>query len=338
VPPTIFEKGFTITITNTEGAIFEKSTSSTITIDRNTIQPMAEVEVKCANPENCKIYYFSTAKIERNSWSNETFGANIVSNEWDETTGKGLITFDGEVTSIGEEAFSYCNSLTSIAIPDSVTSIGNNAFYSCNMLQEIHCKPATPPTGGNSMFTASYNQLIYVPTESVEEYKVATYWKNYANYIFGSNFETPITLPSTGIYDNALDSSKYLVYVANKSTAFAVTSSRDYNVWETYFENKTIGSVAIAEYKFQLPKAETSWMPISDESIEVSDYGIRIVIEYDSYDEEYYYSYFDFSSFGVESTEVITLRIDKINKVVSINGFTMEGTVNRAMSGLVFSS
>ena len=32
------------------------------------------------------------------------------------------------VTSIGDDAFYWCNILTSITIPDGVTSIGNNAF------------------------------------------------------------------------------------------------------------------------------------------------------------------------------------------------------------------
>ena len=38
------------------------------------------------------------------------------------------------VTSIGDEAFSWCKSLTCINIPDSVTSIGDSAFWGCENL------------------------------------------------------------------------------------------------------------------------------------------------------------------------------------------------------------
>ena len=47
------------------------------------------------------------------------------------------VTIGNGVTSIGEQAFSYCDSLTSITIPDSVTSIGMQAFSSCDSLTSV---------------------------------------------------------------------------------------------------------------------------------------------------------------------------------------------------------
>ena len=45
---------------------------------------------------------------------------------------------DGDsVTSIGDEAFMYCTSFTSVTIPDSVTSIGEWAFSNCFILASV---------------------------------------------------------------------------------------------------------------------------------------------------------------------------------------------------------
>ena len=47
-------------------------------------------------------------------------------------------TIDGySVTSIGNYAFAWCSSLTSVTIPESVTSIGNAAFGDCSLLTDI---------------------------------------------------------------------------------------------------------------------------------------------------------------------------------------------------------
>ena len=136
VPPTTFDEGFEITITDINGSTFTKSTSKEVAIERNVIKPMAafEVEIEEIIPNN-EIWYTSTDGKIVTPHSDNVFGANIVSNTYE--NGKGVIKFDAPVTSIGEMAFYFCESLTSITIPDGVTSIGEIAFYYCESLTSI---------------------------------------------------------------------------------------------------------------------------------------------------------------------------------------------------------
>ena len=103
---------------------------------------------------------------EKNNFADAlaTFGVNILSNTY--VDGKGVIEFDGDVTTIGvwafyscgslasvtigdsvttigDYAFAFCSSLTSVTIPDSVTTIGEAAFSVCSSLQEFNGKFAS---------------------------------------------------------------------------------------------------------------------------------------------------------------------------------------------------
>ena len=134
LPETTFEGGITITATNTDGAVFSKSTTNTVVITRNDIQPMValKAEFATAKPANNEIWYTSSDASVVTPNNTAAFGANVLSNVYE--NGMGIITFDGEVTKIGEDAFSGCENLTSITIPDSVTEIGFYAFYNCTSL------------------------------------------------------------------------------------------------------------------------------------------------------------------------------------------------------------
>lgn len=85
---------------------------------------------------NNQIWYTSTEKVEPNEDAN--FGSTILSNEWDITTSKGMITFNGDIDKIDDEAFSLCSALTSITIPGSVTIIKEFPFGACPNLSAFY--------------------------------------------------------------------------------------------------------------------------------------------------------------------------------------------------------
>lgn len=139
-------------------------------------------------PANNEIWYTSSDGNIVTPYNTNVFGANIVSNTYSD--GKGVITFDDDITTIGDCAFIECSSLTSVTIPDSVTKIGVYTFYNCSSLTSVYCKTTTPPTlSGTNVFDSNgSSRKIYVPTESVDVYKSAEYWSEYASAIVGYDF------------------------------------------------------------------------------------------------------------------------------------------------------
>ncbi|MCH5334172.1 MAG: leucine-rich repeat domain-containing protein, partial [Alistipes sp.] len=95
------------------------------------------------------------------------------------------ITISDNVTIIEGYAFSDCNSLTSITIPDNVTIIEGYAFSYCRSLTSVYCRATTPPALGYNVFYYILENLtaIYVPRASVEAYKAAEKWSDYADLI-----------------------------------------------------------------------------------------------------------------------------------------------------------
>ena len=86
--------------------------------------------------------------------------------------------------------FSGCKSLVSITIPNNITGIGNDLFYNCSNLSEIRFDSIVPPKvllgtdETERLFTGNApGRLIKVPVGSVNAYKTAQYWSNYADSI-----------------------------------------------------------------------------------------------------------------------------------------------------------
>lgn len=115
------------------------------------------------------------------------------------------VTFSNTLDSIGTHTFNGCNSITEVVYPDSVYSIGSDQFstnYSvksitvgsgCKIIggnegiygcTSFTCKAVEPPTLNGSLTSYQSDFKIYVPAESVEDYKAANGWSNYADHIF----------------------------------------------------------------------------------------------------------------------------------------------------------
>ena len=75
-------------------------------------------------------------------------------------------------------------SAVSIIVPDTVVNIGSMAFYGYTSLTSLTFKSVTPPVCEcYGSFGNSNNCPIYVPSESVDAYKAATYWNDFASRI-----------------------------------------------------------------------------------------------------------------------------------------------------------
>ncbi|MDR1563032.1 MAG: leucine-rich repeat domain-containing protein [Dysgonamonadaceae bacterium] len=85
------------------------------------------------------------------------------------------------VTSIGNGAFEDCSGLTSVTIGNSVTSIGNAAFSCCRGLTSVTNLNPVPQRINSGVFdyVDLSNVTLYVPAESVEDYKAAEIWKEF---------------------------------------------------------------------------------------------------------------------------------------------------------------
>lgn len=76
-----------------------------------------------------------TAKSVVTPFNQDAFGAKIISNEY--SYPNGMIIFDAPVAEIGRNAFSKCQTLKTVVIPESVSAIGGYAFYECTELSSI---------------------------------------------------------------------------------------------------------------------------------------------------------------------------------------------------------
>ena len=97
------------------------------------------------------------------------------------------ISLPSTLTTIGEKAFDECYHLNSLTVPSNVTSIGEYAFWGVGIygtgFTGFTIEATTPPILGEGAFNYTNDVPIYVPAASVNTYKAAPGWSEYASRI-----------------------------------------------------------------------------------------------------------------------------------------------------------
>ncbi len=122
--------------------------------------PLVDVSTSSSIPST-QIWYTSTDEKVVTPKNKTGFGANITNNVYE--NGKGVITFDGDIISIGKNAFYECTKLKSITIPNGVTSIGQDAFSRCTSLENISLPNGVISIGQEAFSDCSSLTSISIP-------------------------------------------------------------------------------------------------------------------------------------------------------------------------------
>ena len=95
------------------------------------------------------------------------------------------ITFNNKIEGISNYVFRGCTALTTLTFPKSINFFASGSFEDCPNLKTFIIKAETPPRVNTfpSLFSTGDEPTIYVPANSVENYKKAEGWKKYANKI-----------------------------------------------------------------------------------------------------------------------------------------------------------
>lgn len=112
----------------------------------------------------------------------------IEGNAFSECYNLKAIVISNGVTSIAQDAFSYCRRLASVTIPSGVTNIAGYSFSSCYGVRFYDFSSCTsiPTLANSNAFTGIPSDCeIRVPAALAEEWKAATNWATYADYIVG---------------------------------------------------------------------------------------------------------------------------------------------------------
>ena len=97
----------------------------------------------------------------------------------------GKVVIEEGVESIGNHAFRWCSSITSLTFPSTLKSIGEEAFGDCSGLTDVYCYAENAPETGNNAFTSSavVSTTLHVPVSGMSDYRSTTPWSYFSDIV-----------------------------------------------------------------------------------------------------------------------------------------------------------
>ena len=159
---------------NADGTSFHGSRNKTGILDQ-TLPRNHVATIRASNLDNLQnadnypadwlIFYEAPAQLTSTNFDlhqgQTRFGANIALHNWN--NGVGALVFNDLVTTIGDNAFDGCSTMTSVTIPQSTTTIGGSAFQNCTSLQNITLPEGVTSIGNSAFQGCTSLQSINIP-------------------------------------------------------------------------------------------------------------------------------------------------------------------------------
>lgn len=157
------------------------------------------IAAQAQGPANNTIWYTAAAKLTEVTGTGTTTGLHkevfedadgktltMTSHTWDETTGKGVVTFDGNIATIGVNAFNK-EAVTSVTLPECVVTIGKRAFNGCKSLTSVTL-PESVTAIGDYAFTEN---------SKLTSIKLAEGLESIGSYAFQRTGLTSVDIPKS---------------------------------------------------------------------------------------------------------------------------------------------
>ena len=97
------------------------------------------------------------------------------------------VTLPNTVTTVGSSAFAGCTSLETVRLSNGLTSLGDKAFSNCSALTSVYARNKNPQTIASTTFDATeedsetFSATLYVPKNWADTYSSVNYWSYFSD-------------------------------------------------------------------------------------------------------------------------------------------------------------